>query len=188
MNTFITPIILIILSAGLFFTFTDAEYLKVKELRASNQQYSEAIANSKNLIKIRDGLLEQYNTIPVQDMDRVTKLLPNNIDNVRLIIDINSLTSRFGAPVRNVKLDSVQTIDKKPVLDIDDGKPYRSGTISFSLSTNYKTFIQILRELENSLRILDIESVKFSTVDTAQGKTPDNTYQFDVTLRTYWMK
>jgi Tfp pilus assembly protein PilO len=188
MNSLITPIVLIVLSVGLFFTFTDTQYAKVKELKASNAEYDRAIASANELIAARDKVLAEYNAIPKQNLEKVQKLVPNNVDSVRLIIDVNGITSKYGVSVKNVKIDTLKKNNKDQVVAIDDGKPYNSATLSFSVTTKYETFIQIMKDIESSLRILDMESVKFQAVDTANPQAPADTYTFDVTLRTYWMK
>lgn len=190
MNSLLTPILLIVLSVSLYFTFTDNQYAKVKELQAEQEEYEVAIDNSKKLLAKRDELLAQYNSFSQQDLQKLERLVPDSIDNVRLVIDINGITSRYGAAIQNLKLNTVKAgeVEEQPPVGPDgnpiasgDAKPYNSATISFSLSTTYETFIKILKEMETSLRILDIASVKFNASESEP-------YSYDVTIRTYWMK
>ncbi len=188
MNPLVTPIILLVLSAGLFFTFTDKQYEHVKELKQNALEYDKAIKNSNDLLKSRDRVLLEYKAFPLENMKRVERLIPDNVDNVRLIIDINGITSKYGVAVKNVRLDTINNSEKKQVITSDDGKPYHSATVSFSVNAKYETFLQILKDIESSLRILDVESVSFVSADNPAQGVPADVYQFDVTLRTYWMK
>ena len=191
MNSLLTPILLIIISIGLFFTFTDEQYEVVKTLQAENEEYEIAIERANDLLKRRNQLLAQYNSFSQQDLKRLVKMVPDSIDNVRLIIDINGVTSRYGVEVRNLKLDSVKagagqssssnTQTAAVVDDVNDNKPYRSAPLTFSVSTDYETFLKILRDLEASLRILDVTNITFTSSD----KEP---YTYNVTVKTYWMK
>lgn len=181
MNNLFTPIVLIVLSAALFFSFTDKQYSTVKTLKAENAEYESAIEQSKNLLQARDRLLAQYNSFPTEDLRRLEKLIPDTIDNVRLIIDINGVTARYGTTIKNLKVNTITATNEQDESVPDDGKAYHSATLSFSVSTTYDKFIQILKDLEKSLRILDISTVTFESKD----KEP---YDFDVTVRTYWMK
>jgi hypothetical protein len=176
-----TPIILIVLGIGLFFTFTDAKYKEVKEVQETNAKYITAIQNSNELIKLRDDIVDQYNAFPSESLRRVGKLVPNNIDSVRLIIDINGITSKYGVPVQNVRIDTIKGAPNKETV-IADGKIYNTAKLSFTVKTRYETFIKILKDIESSLRILDIEEVSFMADDKS------DLYSFDITLRTYWMK
>ena len=106
MNKFIFPTVLIILSIGLFTMYIDPTYKEVKELKSVNNQYQEALNKSKELRVIRDSLLESYNSFTEADLSRIKKLLPDNVDNVRLIMDVNSMASTYGAIIRDVKVSS----------------------------------------------------------------------------------
>lgn len=191
MNNLLTPTVLLVLSVALFFTFTDEQYAKVKGLKIQNQEYAEAIENSKELLRRRDQLLAQYNSFSSEDLEKLKRLVPDSIDNVRLIIDIDSITSKYGAEIQNLRLDNVKAAaaevaptiapDGTVIQSAGGNKPYNSATITFSLNAPYETFVKILKELETSLRILDISTVKFTA-------TESEPYLYDVTIRTYWMK
>ena len=88
MNKNLTPIILIVLALGIYFTFTRVKINELKEIQVVNAQYEQALKNSEELIKIRDQVLAAYNEIDPLDRDRLNKMLPDNVDNVRLIIDV----------------------------------------------------------------------------------------------------
>jgi len=188
MNSLLTPITLIVLAVALFFSVTDKQYEKVKALKIENAEYEEAIENSKALLRKRDELLGQYNSFSQQDLRKLNKLVPDSIDNVRLIIDINSVTAKYGVEIQNLKLDSVKAgastgagdAPAEPS-DSSDTRPYRSAALTFSVSTDYETFIKILKDLEASLRILDVTNVTFNATDTGQ-------YTYNITIQTYWMK
>jgi len=87
----ITAIILILASIGLFFGYIDGTYSDVKELRIEQADYDRALSNSKELQAERDKLLAKFNNIGTVDLDKLNKLLPDNIDNVRLVIDVDNI-------------------------------------------------------------------------------------------------
>ena len=184
MNKFITPIIFVLLAVALFFGYVDPQWQQVKDLQASNDEYNKAIEQSRKLLEVRDGLLKKYNGFRGEDLKRLEKLLPDNIDNVRLIIDINSITSKYGASIKNVKLSTAGGSDKNapaPAAAAPPGQSYNSMILSFSISAPYSTFITILSDLERSLRLLDVTSISF--------KAPEaEPYTYDVSIRTYWLQ
>ena len=57
------------------------------------------------------------------------------------------------------------------------------GTLSFSFSTtmSYTDFIRFLKDVESSLKMLDVSSITFSPSDTGS-------YTYSVTLKAYWLK
>lgn len=196
MSRHITPIILIVLSIGIFFTFTKGRLNAMKEVRAVNDQYQTAIKNATQLVKVRDEVLKSYNSISEDDRARLDKMLPNNVDNVRLIIDVNNIASRHGFALKNVRTSAVSTDGSKSSsgsAGVGAGAPsvqvtssgsvnqYNTVTLSFSVTATYDKFLDFLRDLESSLRIIDISKITLSSSDTGL-------YEYGVEIKTYWLK
>ncbi|MES3030895.1 MAG: hypothetical protein V4697_00600 [Patescibacteria group bacterium] len=187
MNRNLTPIILIALSAGIYFTFTQGKIEEFKEVQVVNAGYQQALDNSEKLIKVRDAVLKSYNEIAPEDRERLNKLLPDNVDNVRLIIDVNGVAARHGLPLKNIKTNaspsnsSSNTVASKNTGKINVPSTYDTVSLSFNVTTNYETFITFLRDLEASLRIMDITKI---TLDTDES----GNYDYGVELKTYWLK
>jgi Tfp pilus assembly protein PilO len=192
MNKNFTALILVVLGIGIYFTFTQAKLKEIKEIRVVNAQYSEAIDNSAKLIKVRDGVLANYNQISEEDKKKLNKLIPDNVDNVRLIIDLkDSIAARHGLSLKNIKTSSPEnqpqsskTVNTKAddaANGSGDSAKYGTVTVSFSVTSSYDTFLAFLRELEGSLRIMDISKL---TVTVAEG----GSYDFSIELKTYWLK
>jgi Tfp pilus assembly protein PilO len=175
----IISIVLILASAGLFFGFVDPTYTNVKAEQVQKADYEKALNNSKSLQAERDKLLEKFNGMNQGDKDKLLKLLPNNIDNIRLIIDIDEMAKTYGMRIRNFKTDTGS--GDKDTIGKDTTK-YGTLTLSFSTTAAYPTFLAFLRDLEHSLRVLDVAAVKFSVNDTNQ------LYDYNVTVKTYWLK
>jgi len=175
----IFSIILILLAGGIFFFYTNPQYENIKTLQAEASDYNTALTQSKTLIAERDTLKTQYDQIPAADLDRIQKLVPDSVDNVRLIIDINGIALNRGLTIRNIKITSGQS--GGTTLGPDES-PYGSIDLSFTVTSSYNTFQQFLQDLESSLRIVDVDSLSF----TATDKTDQ--YDYNVSLRTYWLK
>lgn len=200
MNRNITALILIVLAIGIYFTYTRAQIDEVKALRSVNADYQTAIDNATTLITVRDSVLKAYNSLSDSDKERLNKLVPNTVDNVRLIIDVkDDIAARHGLSLRNIKTSSpdtqTQTTGTVPTSAVA-GAPvtmtsqqaqagasskYGIVTLSFTVTSNYQTFIDFLKDLESSLRIMDISKL---TVANAEG----GLYDFGVEVRTYWLK
>lgn len=182
MNRNLIAIILIVVSVGIFFTVTDAKYQKVKEVRAQNDQYIDAIEKSNELLKKRDTLAEAYSSIPSQDIERLNRMIPDSIDSVRLIIDMNGIGARLGLTMKDIRIGEVAS-DVAPEFTPAAGTQQQpdSVAISFSVTTTYDNFLNLLKELEKSLRILEISQFDFTANDAG-------TYDFSVELTTYWLR
>lgn len=181
----LTPIIFIIVSVVLFFTVTDPVYKEVKDLKVKYAQYQDVLDKSTELLKQRKALQDKYSSFAEGDVERLKKLLPDTVDNVRLIIDIDEIAKRYGLTIKNVRLDDSK-VDKsgaKNSLNTITAGEAKYGTIpmGFAVSADYNTFLSFLEDLEGSLRIVDVTNI---------GLKPgaNNIYSFDVSLKTYWLK
>jgi Tfp pilus assembly protein PilO len=175
---YIFSVIVIIASMGLFFGYVDPTYSAIKELKTEKADYNRALNNSKELQAERDKLLEKFNKMPKTDLDKLTKLLPDHIDNVRLVIDIDEMAKTYGMRIRNFKADANE---KKDSIG-KDATAYGTLTLSFSTTASYTTFLAFMRDLEQSLRVIDVTSISFAANEASQF------YDYNVTVKTYWLK
>jgi Tfp pilus assembly protein PilO len=188
----IASTILLLASIGIFFGFvspswsaaTGASELSAKsvaELRAERALYNDALTKAREIEEARAGLLQAYNAIPAKDLERLETLLPDHIDSVRFIIDINALAAGYGLTLKNVNLEDIQKDGAKTGAARAIGpksKLYQSVGIKFSVAGDYDDFRAFLNDLEANLRLADARRVEFTVKD-------DGPYDFSVTLDTY---
>jgi len=178
----LTPIILILVSVAVFYLYINPKYEEVKVLSVKQERYQEAVDKSKQLQVLRDQLLTKYNSFSATDLARLEKFLPDNVDNVRLIMDIDGIASRYNIEIKNIKIienlpDNSQTIDGTA-----ESRPYNSIGLSFSFRANYDTFVVFIKDLERSLRLIDLSTIELKT------STETSANDYTVTLKTYWLK
>lgn len=192
MIRFIFPSILIALAVGLFLVYTNKTYQMTTGLRVTKAAYDEALLNSRKLLEVRDELTSRFNAITVEDRDRLQKLMPDNVDNIRLIIDIQKIAGKYGMLPRDIHFDPIakgnqadagQVPNATPSELRDANREYGSFSLDFSVGGSYANFLKFLHDLENSLRIMDIESITFSSNDGA-----GSSYKYNFKIRTYWLK
>lgn len=188
MKKIILSIFFIMVSFGIFFTFIDAKYQRNKELRSEELKYDEALNNSKELLKTRDDLLSKYNTFSFSDIEKVEKLIPDNIDNIKLILEIDKIASRNMMLVDSVSITSSENENKKrndveEVTSIasSESRDYNYVDLSFSTVGTYKKIISFIKDLGRSLRIIDIRKLSFSSGG-------NGAYKVSFKIRTYWLK
>ncbi|PIQ68230.1 MAG: hypothetical protein COV91_05225 [Candidatus Taylorbacteria bacterium CG11_big_fil_rev_8_21_14_0_20_46_11] len=189
----LTATILIVASVGLFFGYINPTYGRVtgsttltdksiKELQTTKEEYISALAKAKEVEDARQGLLTVYKSIPPEDLDNLLKLLPDHIDSVRLIIDINNIGSQYGLALQNVALAEQTTGSKVKVASSAIGPRttnYSSVVLRFAVSGSYSNFRAFLLDLERSLRLIDIDTLSF----TSKGEA--DSYDFSLTVSTY---
>jgi Tfp pilus assembly protein PilO len=187
MNRNITALILIVLAVGVYFTYTSGQITVLKSIQAENNQYLSAINSAEKLIKLRDSVLNQYNSISDVDKARLDKIVPDNVDNVRLIIDISGIAARHGLTAAGIttSADGNSSSDSTAAVVVPNSVAGSGSlstvTVTFNVTTTYTNFIAFLQDLERSLRILDVSNITLTT--SANG-----VYTYGVTLNTYWLK
>ena len=182
MTKLILPIILLLAAGGLFVGYTNPTYQASKGLQAQVASYDAALTKSQQLRQVRDGLISKRNTFSPDDVAKLQKVLPDNVDNIRLIIDINNIASQHNLSLSDVGLgDYTGSAAAQKTLAVGGAQgPVGSVQVTFSISTSYGNMLAFLADLEHSLRLIDVEKLAFSS-----AASNNDTYSF--TIQTYWL-
>ena len=184
----ITPIILIIISFATFFMYIDPNYRgtdlsngtrSIQSLQAEDAEYQTALNNSNEIRRKRESLVQKRGEIDPANLAKLDKLLPDNVDNIKLVIDIKNIAENHALTLKNIKLDTAIKSDSSKIGQ--DNSKYGTVGLSFSVSSSYDNFQNFLTDLEKSQRLVDITDL--SVVGNETG-----VYDFAVGLRTYWLK
>jgi len=179
--------------------FTDPLYNSISSERIEVASYNEALDNSKALEAERDKLTQKENSFDPVNLSKIQKLLPDNVDNIRLILEIEKIASPYGMVLKNVKYDATNNNTTTPQTGgviqggtSSSGKNYGTWNLGFSTQGTYDNFINFIKDLENNLRVVDISSIQFSSSanSTSTGLNPSSpeAYKYDFTIKTYWLK
>ncbi len=175
------PLLLILAGVGLFFIFTDEQYTIFKTKLNQRAEYTTALNQYDELLKIRDSLQAQQASFTSENRTRLQKIVPDNVDNIRLFLDMQGIAARFRMGVANIRVGDSGVTGTTPAIGPSQGNT-ETITLSFNTTTNYENLILFLQELERSLRVVEIRSLSF-----VAGTTP-NTYQVTIGLNTFWLK
>jgi Tfp pilus assembly protein PilO len=61
-------------------------------------------------------------------------------------------------------------------------------TLQFTTQTTYANFVAFMKELEASLRIVDITSLTIQPVPNSSSANVEPLYRFTIAVKTYWLK
>ncbi len=175
------------IAGAIFFWYTKPTYDSVQSVKDEASQYDAALAKAAELQQLKATLLQRYNSFNPADLDRVQKLLPDHVDNVALILDLDNLAARYQMPIENVDVSTpASTASTNGVATIGaSGQKYDSVTIRFSTRGSYTDFLSLMRDLEQSLRVVDLVSL---TIQPSAAIGTEAQYGYELTLRTYWLK
>jgi hypothetical protein len=179
-----SPLLLIIVSIGIFFFYIDPNYKELKTLQVTKNENEVMMGKAAELRAKRDVLTKDYNAISKAERDQLSKVMPETVDNVRLILDIDNIARKYGIVLRGITITGgTETTDtkSKQIVDKTDKK---NGTITlgFSFSASYENYKKFLIDLEDSLRIVDITDFTITANDTT------NVYDYSLKLNTYWLR
>lgn len=172
------PIILVIAAIGLFWVYTDPAYGQAQGVKAQVADYDNALSKSKELQQLRDSLSARYASFSSDDLNRLQLLLPDTVDNIQLVLDIDTIAAQYGMVIRDLKLNAPETAGGASF--DPNANDIHSVDLSFSVSSDYDTFLKFIKDLQDSLRIIDITNIQFQVPD--KGAVP-----YTVTIRTYWL-
>lgn len=182
----ILPFVLIALSISLFAFVIRPYNEKVKS--ANIQLIAKRVEsdNSDRLITDKKRIENEYAAISEDEKNRLKRVLPDTIDNVRLALDIDQLALRRNIAIGPISIESDLTNttagrqrERGAASQLPDNGTIR---VNFSFRTDYSSFIGLLQDLEHSQRLVDVTGLRVSKFDN----TP--IYGFEVTLQTYWLR
>jgi Tfp pilus assembly protein PilO len=184
----------IVVAGGIFFLYTEPAYNGLQALSAQNAQYDQALAKATQLQALKQTLLSKYNAFDPNQIQRLSTMLPDQVDNIRLILDLDNMAALYGMGLQNVNISSPDSSDndQTAVGALSTSQlPYSSISMTFSTSGTYPQFKQFLGALQSSLRLVDISSLSMAQDSTPVSGTASSSqpiYTYDITLNTYWLR
>ena len=171
---------------ALFFVYTKPTYDSLDATKNQITQYNLALDKAAELQRLKQSLLSRYNSFNAADIDRLHKLLPDHVDNVRLVLDLDTLASKHGLALQNVVISApTESTGNTANIVGPSTEAFDSLTLRFATNGTYSRFVSFLTDLEASLRIVDVIELR---ITPATGGGADPTYRFDIVLKTYWLK
>jgi len=194
---FLFPLSLLLIAGLLFFIVVNPIRAEVSQLKLDVATYNTALDNSKELQKTRDRLVDIYKNISQGDKDRLSHFLPNTVNNIRFILEIERIASLHNMPLENIKFKAQEDPIEAPkgssgtvVASSATSKvlPYGVFPVEFTTTGTYDAFSNFLKDIEHNLRLVDIKSVSFSVPAPQPGATNLNSYTYLLKVETYWLK
>lgn len=197
------PFLFVLAAIGLYFGYVQEAWDNIQKLRAEDERFSEALDQVQELAELRDRLFSRYNSFPAGDLERLEALLPDDIDAVRFVYDLDALGRKHNVAIQEVDVkredefdvlgkqrelfpDSVRTEELSAGAGAVSDVPYSSVVVTFSATGAHEDFVQFLADIEASLRLLHIAAVSVDEPVGTQAQSPSNIYT--VSVRTFWLK
>lgn len=183
MNRTLLPILLIIISVAVFFWWINPQYAVVQNLNAQLADSNEALRQIEELESVRQSLVAKENSFDKENLAKLQKLLPDNVDNIRLFLDMQGIASRYGTSIQDIAVaDQDQKTSNTTQAIGPTNKPYGQMVLSFSINVPYEKLGLFLKDVESSLRVVEIKSLSF-VVDVNNPSV----YKVSLSLNAFWL-
>ena len=178
----IIPTVLALAAIGLFFGYINPTYSRdINTLRAEIRSYDDALTAADVFTEKEKEIVKQRANIPPAGLARVEAFLPDGVDNVQLILDLNALAERSGLTLSDFDITEGEAEDGGGALMLETDGPVESLELSVAATGNYASFKTFLKGAEWSLRPLDL--VELDIEDSETG-----VYTYQIKFRIYWLR
>lgn len=166
-------IVLLLVGAGAVYLFALPGLEDARAMQESVGVLESLISKTEELNSVGSAVIERYQTVEDRDLRRVNALVPDKIDNVKLILEIQKLAERFGLSVQRIDVSGTGVKDYA-------GQVINIVSFDAEILGFYNDFVDFMEELELSERIIDPSSISFQALDSESG------FSFNLSVDTYW--
>jgi len=180
------PAVLVLIAIGIFFVFTSPTYTgPVAEAKLEIKSLDSALAAAQEFSTQERNLKEERAALPVEGLERLNAFLPDNVNNIQLILDLDALAARSGVRLSNFDIGEQASGEEEEVqegnLVLDSTDPVGHIDITVTAEGTYSSFRSFLEATEQSLRLLDLVGINIKS-------EPTGVYTYDMTFRIYWLQ
>lgn len=185
-------------------TKENCQYDGIKKLSQNKLSFIEALKTAEDLELRRNDLESKYNNVTNEDRQKLEALLPNNADNIKLVLELETLAKKYGLLIESPKLQN--NVDPSKAEAKPNGQDIRGdsggnsslsyGTFSldFTVRTNYENMKLLISDIEKNLRLIEPVSIEVKvpdekTLDKNKAKLyPPGTYDVKLNTVIYFLK
>lgn len=182
MNQLLIFSILIIFAIGLFFGATVPLLEQISTKKEERQALTDIVGRFNDIRKVKNDLIGAYNLISRGNVERLAEVVPNTVREDELLVVFERVAKSSGLLMKrlDIKLAGKDVSGAFAIKEKENS--FSVVTISASLDGSYSSFIEFLKNLEKSLRIMDVKEFSFHVSDTASAAS---IYEFDIKIDAY---
>lgn len=180
----VLPLLSLLIAVAVFLIYVNPTWSNtIAGTKAAIAANDLALTVAGQYIAQQNQLATERSAINPSDLDRLATFLPDSVDNVGLILDLNALAAYSGLMLSNI--DVTKNVPDSSAAATGAlsavGSPVGSVDLSLSAVGTYEALQNFLRGAEQSRRLLDIRDLSMKGSDTG-------VYNYRMTLRLYWLR
>lgn len=190
MNSRVLPIFAIAIALAIFIGYVNPTWTgSIAQARAAIAADDQALTAAQQYITQENQLAAARNAIDPTALSALSVFLPDSVNNVGIILDLNALAARTGLSIVNADVMSndntssgsgstpsaiggIQTTAQNPVGSVD---------LSLSAIGTFSALQAFLVGIEHSERLLDMQELTVRGSDTG-------VYTYQMKIRLYWLR
>lgn len=185
MNSRILPLLALFAALVIFFAYVNPTWTgSIAATRATISAHNRALAAAESYASQQNELATKRDLIDPSMLDRVETFLPDSVDNVGMILDLNSLAARSGLTLSGIDVATdVNTPRTAPggALPVRSQQSISSVDLSLSAIGTYAALQSFLSSIEKSARLADVRDI------TVRGSNT-GVYTYQMVIRLYWLR
>lgn len=191
MSKILVPIVLLICSVGLFFSYIKPTYDSLQEYKGIEARLTTVQDAFATFDRAKSNLSSQYAAMRQIDLRKLERMMPDRVDVVQTIIDVDTLAQTNGVHIKSFTLPQ----DAQPAMEQavqPDGSVAPAGKstprpFTVAASGSYSGFKKFLAGIESSLQLMDITTITIDAGDQKDSALPGE-YEFQVAFTTYQLR
>ncbi|MFC1756930.1 hypothetical protein ACFLZC_02125 [Patescibacteria group bacterium] len=149
-------------------------------MRYEKNGFNEILESSRELKDSRDTLLAKFNSISNEQLAKFYKVLPEEPEENDLMLQFSSIAQKSGVVVKRLNLyEETEAAQSLYSQQVGVKKSYKVLKIEAVFLASYEGFGVFLKELEKNLRLIDVESISFSS-------NKEGLYEFTIKANSYF--
>lgn len=184
MNNRLLPFLSLFIAIGIFFTYVNPLWNgKIAEEKAAIAQDNQALLSAEQYVQRENQLAVARDAIDPAALDRLKAFVPDSVDNIGLILDLDALAARSALSLSSIDVteSSVGTASAASALPAAATSPIGTVDLRVSAVGSYKALQAFLMGIELSERLLDVRDLTIQ--NSANG-----VYTYQITIRLYWLR
>jgi Tfp pilus assembly protein PilO len=178
----VLPLLALIFAVAIFFLYINPTWTgSLATVKAQIAQDNQSLDMISAYTKQETALTNARNAMDQTSLDRLQSFLPDSVNNVAIILDLNALAARSGLSLKSINVTQSDAADGTSDASGASFSPTGSVDLSLAASGTYSSILSFLQGVELSERLLDLRDVKISGSDTG-------VYDVGMTIRLYWLR
>lgn len=162
-NIIMVLVVIIVLAIAYFIVIQPKYDATMTAISANIEQQQKLYLDQQKKLDNLKTVSDLYKKIPLADLKKFNGVLPDNYVRERLFGELEEIITQNGFILNSVSIS--QEVKKAPTDEGAAGASVKIGKINIQLSLSvidYTGFKNLLRLLENNLRLFDITNLSFS--------------------------